>query len=327
VQTTDRRVVATLLPAADDDDSSAGGWVVGLLLAQGLYYSLRHLANAWLIAARGEAEQAAFWDTFAGLIAMQVIASLGLFVGGMMAAAGRRRGLIIGATLGVVNAVLLLGLQMSFQRPTDAMTWYGIPLLQAFIGAIGGAAGSRVWQPRPSLSPIAGDARAGNEMLTTAIPDRPVEVVVETTPWLRILLGVAIAVGGTVSARLIRHFVVVVGGGTGREMQQSVFITWEIGALAQVIGGAVAGATTRGGALYGFWVGVPAAVFLVVAQATVMATKESALVASWLMGAPVPDGSPTALIMQGVQIVVFASVGGWLGTLVMPADPRRPPPA
>src|SRR5207253_2664906 len=92
------------------------------------------------------------------------------------------------------------------------------------------------------------------------------DTVIEPLPLARILAGVAVAVAGTLGARMIREFVVVAGGGTGREMQ-SQFITWEIALVAQVIGGATAGARTRAGVLFGFCVGLPVAAILVIAQA------------------------------------------------------------
>src|SRR5581483_6949455 len=98
------------------------------------------------------------------------------------------------------------------------------------------------------------------------LPDRPTATVAEPLPWGRIILGTAVAVGGTLWARMIRDFVVVASGGSGYEMQQSQFITWEISVVAQVIGGGIAGASTRGGAVYGLWVGLPAAGLLAVAQ-------------------------------------------------------------
>ena len=79
------------VPAAADESASAGGWVVGLVLAQGLYYALRHLANAWLLAQGAGVTEAAFWDDrFAGLLTAQGLQAMALFAGGMLAAAGRR---------------------------------------------------------------------------------------------------------------------------------------------------------------------------------------------------------------------------------------------
>jgi hypothetical protein len=327
VRTVDIEAAASM-PAADaDTTSTAGALLIGLLLAQGLYYGLRHLAVAWRLTTSDPATEAEFWDrTVGGLITLQALQAVALLAGGMVATAGRRHGVAMGTALGVFNAVLILTLQRLMHQPTDEFSSYGQPLLNAFVGAVGGAIGSRVWQPPPELPPLIGDGRTGEKALTTAIPDRPVEVLDEPWPWGHIALGAAIAVGGTLGARVIRDFVVMAGGGTGREMQ-SQFITWEIALVAQVIGGTVAGAGTRGGALYGFWVGVAAAVCLAVVQSLAVGRVPAHSTPGWLIGGAGADASPAGLTVLAIQAVLLGIVGGWLGGLVLPADPgRRNPP-
>jgi hypothetical protein len=214
-----------------------------------------------------------------------------------------------------------MALPLLSHRPADEVIWYIQPVLHVFIGAVGGAVGSRIWQPAPELPPIAGDGRSRREMLTTILPDRPAEVAVEPFPWLLVFAGILVAVGGTLGARLIRDFVVVAGGGKGREMAQSLFITWEITLIAQMIGGAMAGAGTRGGPMYGFWVGLPATIVLVVVQATAAVSVRLPTIPAWLIGAPVTEDSSAALVIQGAQVLLLGTLGGWFGSLVLPADP------
>jgi hypothetical protein len=108
---------------------------------------------------------------------------------------------------------------------------------------------------------------------------------------------------------------------------QSQFITWEIALVAQVIGGTVAGAGTRGGALYGFWVGVAAAVCLAVVQSLAVGRVPAHSAPGWLIGGAGADASPAGLTVLAIQAVLLGIVGGWLGGLVLPADPgRRNPP-
>ncbi len=311
-------------PAGLAGPSPAGALAVGLLLAQGFYYALWHLADAGLLACGGEAAEIGFWqNSFAGLLTSQALQAGALFVGAMLAAAGRRRGLLIGTALGFANAALLIGLPLLIRRPADEMIWYIQPVLHAFVGAVGGAVGSRVWQPAPELPPLASEGRAGREILTTILPDRPTDAAAESFPWLFILAGIVVAVGGTLGARLIRDFVVVAGGGKGREMQQSLFITWEITLIAQVIGGAMPAAGKRAGPLYGFWVGLSAAIILVMAHTAAAIRGPVPAVPGWLLGASVSEGSPAALVIQGVQTLLMGVLGGWLGSLVLPADPRN----
>jgi hypothetical protein len=312
--------------AIENESLAAGSWLVGLILAQGLYYSLWHLVSAGLLAHGSEAAETSFWnEEFAGLITAQGLQAVALFSGAMLAAAGRKRGLMIGAVLGLVNALLLFGLPVLLRRPTDESIWFVQPFLHAFVGAVGGAVGCRVWQPAPQLPPLTGDGRVGREVLTTVLPERPTEVVVESVPWLHILAGVVVAVGGTIGARMIRDAVVFAGGGKGREMAQSIFITWEITLIAQIIGGAIAGAGTRGGATYGFCVGLPAAIILAVVQAAAAVRVPTPTVPAWLLGLSVTEGSGAAIAIQAGQALILGALGGWLGSLVLPADPGYRP--
>lgn len=313
---------AVTTDGAADTGTVAGGLVIGVLLAQGLYYGLYHLGTAWLLGHGGPAAEETFRDSLGGLVLRQALQAAALIVGGMLAAAGRRRGMLIGATVGVANALLLIGLQHAFRRGVDDFFWLSQPPLHAFVGAAGGVIGSWVWQPPPRLAPLTGDGRAGQEALSTVIPERPEEVDFEPWPWGHILLGVLVAVGGTIGARFIRDLVVVAGGGTGREMQ-SQLITWEIALMAQVIGGVIAGAATRNGVLYGFWVGVPAAVILAIGQSVPALRVPSQALPSWLAAAPGGEGEPIVLVLQGIQAVLLGTLGGWLGALILPADPGR----
>jgi hypothetical protein len=311
-----------------DESGPLAGWLVGLLLAQGLYYALRHLGSAWLLAGGGPEAESEFWDgRLAGLVAQQAIQAFALFLGAMVAAAGRPRALALGAVFGLVNAALLLGFQLWRGQPSVEVNWYVGLLLHVFVGAAGAAVGCRLWRPAPELPQLAGEGRTGRELLTTILPEQAPELQVEPVRWQRIVVGVAVAVGGTIGARLIRDLVVMAGGGTGREMMQSQFIAWEIATVAQVLGGVIAGAGSRRAAANGFSVGVPAAIILAVVQATAVVHLPR-FGGAWLLGAAVAEGGPAAFIIQGVQALALGVLGGWLGGLILPADPghRRTPP-
>lgn len=324
IRTADDEVRVARLPSSSDNFASPlSGLLVGLLLSQGCYYGLRHLVTALILATHGPSGETDFWDrSFYGLMALQSIQAIALLLGGMIAAAGRRHGWALGATLGFLNALLLLAIQEVTRQPIDELTRYGTPVIHVFVGAIAGAIGSRIWQPAPILLPLPGGGRVGSELLTVVLPDQPDEVVSEPIPWLRIALGIAIAVGGTLGARMIRHYVVIAGGGRGHEMQ-SQFVIWEISLIAQVLGGAIAGAFTRYGAAYGAWVAVPTLIVLAMLQAFGTVTLMTHVVPSKLLGLPLGESTPSILIFQSIQVFVFGVIGGWLGGMTLPADPGR----
>jgi hypothetical protein len=265
-----------------------------------------------------------FWAGFDGLVAQQSIQAATLLVGGMVAGAGQRHGLALGAGVGLMDALLSLGLKLVSREAPGELVVFGQPVLHAFVGAVGGVIGCRIWQPAPELPPLTVDGRSAPETLTTILPDRPVAVSVDPAPWGRILIGIAVAVGGTLWARMIRDFVVVASGGSGHEMLQSQFITWEICVVAQVIGGCIAGANTRRGALFGFWVGLPAAGLLAIVQSVADIRSQAHEVPAGLLGLVVPEGAPAAVLIQAVQALLLCVLGGWLGGLILPAiKPKR----
>src|SRR5436305_14238582 len=98
VRTDDASTAAMPAIPMTDDTSSVGGLLVGLLLAQGLYYAFRHIAVAWLLFTGDPAREADFWDrSLAGLVTLQALQAAALLAGGMVATAGRHHGVAVGA--------------------------------------------------------------------------------------------------------------------------------------------------------------------------------------------------------------------------------------
>jgi hypothetical protein len=315
--------------AADPADAitPAIGVLIGLLLAQGLYYALRHLMTALLLMNGDVRAEAEFWAGGHGLVMQQATQALALVVGSMVAAAGQRYGWALGAALGVVNSLLLVSLQTLVGSPPDALIRFGQPLLHAALGAVGGLLGGRIWQPAPPLPAIAADPQPESERLTTAgaVADELPDMDVEFVPWVRILVGAIVGVVGTLGASVIRNLLLAASGGGGSEIKQSPFVPWIIAVVAQMLGGGIAGTNTRAGAANGFWVGILASVLLVVAQSFAdfqMVTHEFL---AWVLGlGKVPSGSAAALMIQGAQAVLVGVAGGWFGAQILPAiTPKR----
>ncbi|MFO0809442.1 MAG: hypothetical protein U0746_12520 [Gemmataceae bacterium] len=308
---------------ADGETTFGGGLVIGLVVSQGLTYALRHLAIAGLLWQGSPQEETAFWTTMPGLVVQQIAQGVALAIGAMLAGAGQRRGLAVGATLGTINAALLIGLQLMVrQRPTDILL-YSQPVLHAFLGGIAGMLGAAIWRAAPDLSTLAIVEKAPDLLTTTLPPIREI-VVAEPLPWGRLFLGTAIAVVGALGAGLIRDLVMSAGGGKGGyEMQQSQFVTWQIALVAIIAGGGIAGSNTRSGALYGFWAGALSSGLLALLAATVDLHLRMSEVAGWILGAQVAEGSPAALVFQGVQTVLAGTLGGWLGSLILPPPAAR----
>jgi len=138
--------------------ASRAGWqqsiwgriLIGLILAQGVYHGVRHLATAGLLALDG-ADAQTLWSGLDGFLMLQGMQLVGLFFGGLLAGAGQRQGAAYGMVLGIWNGVLVVLIQPSMAEQFNTVTLYGLPLLQAGVGALAGWLGGLIWRP---LTPV-----------------------------------------------------------------------------------------------------------------------------------------------------------------------------
>ncbi len=254
----------------EDDSRSKGGlfsgrwqqtpWgriLIGLLLAQGLYHGMRHLLTAGLLVA-GDAD---VWRTLTGLLVLQGLQGLGLLAGGGLAGAGQRQGFFFGAVVGVWNGVLAMLTTPNAAPGLTALAFYGQPLLQTAFGAAGGFLGSLVFRPLPTVN-VPQPGRAARDPKREA--KRPSSFA-GPIAWFRVAVGSAVAVTGAFWASVILETILEASGGnmTVSTQLQARLVTWEITAVAMLLGGGLAGATTFNGMKQGLVVGVAAAAMLV----------------------------------------------------------------
>ena len=83
-----------------------GRLLVGLLVAQGLYYGLRQLWTAGVLATNDTSDSV--WAALTGIIVMQALQAVGVVAAGILTGAGQRRGLLLGGAVGVWNGVLFV---------------------------------------------------------------------------------------------------------------------------------------------------------------------------------------------------------------------------
>jgi hypothetical protein len=129
--------------------------------------------------------------------------------------------------------------------------------------------------------------------------------------WFRVVLGTAFAVAGTLSATLLFRKVMDVSAGrlgTTSALQDQI-ITWEIKALALLVGGVLAGATSANGFKQGLLVALTACVVLVGLQA------------------PRTDNWLDIAFFTFISTFTLCAAGGWFGGRLFPpimkTDRRR----
>jgi hypothetical protein len=322
---------------------SFGFWprlLIGLVLAQGLYFGLRQAVNAAVLAG-GSAD---FWGSFPGLLTAQGLQAAALLAGSMVAGAGHSRGLLAGGLLGLWNAAILLMTPMGPALPRQDILVFGLPTLHAFVGAAGGLIGGLIWRPFPGTLDLGPADEPAVPMLDDlpAVaglgrqPEAPLLPEVKAAPrprpdpvaWDRVVGGVALGVGGTLWAHVLCGFVIR-GGGASVDREQTRFVAWEISALALFAAGTMGGSNSRGGALRGLIVGAVAASVLAGARAGMggppLPVQEYLIEALGGQPSAAPPGLALALLVM--HAVGLATFGGWFGSLLMPplAPPRARP--
>lgn len=284
--------------------TSWGRILIGLILAQGLFYGLRHGLTAILLGTQGGTAQE-LWQDVQNLLLLQAIQFLGLVAGGMLAGGGQRNGLVLGAIVGGWNGVLAVLLRQNPAQDLTMVGLYGQPLLHAAFGAVGGLLGSIIWQPIP-LAPVPVVLSPQRKVA----PKRKVSPFAGKVAWFRVVAGTAFAVAGTLSATMIYQKVLAMSGGrvgTTPDMQDRI-ITWEIKALAVLVGAALAGSTTTNGLKQGLFMGMATSIILVAVQA------------------PSTDRWLEVALLILVGTFSLSMVGGWFGGQLFPPivkGPRR----
>jgi hypothetical protein len=259
----DLRGPRPLAPAAASrwQQTSWGRVLIGLVLAQGLYFGLQHLLMGLIEFLTNQGVIQWTWTSLSGLIFLQIVQVLTLTAGGILAGAGQERGVALGALLGGWNGVLsvLLDpvLHPEFVPALTTLTLFGVPLVHIFFGTLGGWIGAAIWRPLQSIDPAHPTRKQG-------VPRPRKPLFAGRVSWFRVALGAVFAAAGYMTAAALFNFILDFSAGklTSDGFWQDRVVTWEIQALAVLVGGGVAGYNTANGLKQGMFVGVVASVLV-----------------------------------------------------------------
>jgi hypothetical protein len=270
---------------------------LGVALAQGLFYGARHLMTAALKGAYGDDFTEA-WSSVHVLVIYQAIQLFTVLVGGMLAGSGQRAGILLGSVVGIWNGVFSVMIQSGPGHPLTAVSIYGQPVLQTAIGALGGWAGCLLW--KPLLPPVLPGAT--HLLRKPGKAKRHFSLFAGKVAWLRVTAGIAVAVAGSLSATIIFDKVLEASNGvlsTSDQLQDQV-ITWEIKALALLVGGCLAGATTANGLKQGLVAALGVSAVLIGTQA------------------PYAKQPVEVAVFTVVSAFTLTTAGGWFGSQLFP---------
>jgi hypothetical protein len=274
-----------------------GRILIGVLLAQGLFYGLRHLLTAVLLAVEGEERLQVLWGGANGLLLLQCVRLVSVGFGAVLAGGGQRNGLMLGGMVGVWNGVFSV---LFLTGPAQALTTIAVlgqPVVQAACGALCGWLGSTYWKPIP-IAPLHVPVVKRKRGLIRS----NLHVLRGPVAWFRVAAGVLLAVAGTVTATFLFDMVLDASQGAlgTTDGLQDQLITMEIKALSLFLGGALAGSSTRNGLKQGLLVGLLTCVILI--------GIEMHFVAKWAQVA----------LLTLLSAFPLTLVGGWFGSQLLP---------
>lgn len=256
-----------------------------------------------------------------------ILQAVALGVVGMVVGAGNRRGLVIGAGIGLLSAGVVVSLARLAEPsvlaghpaviyagiglPLSARLLYLLPTMFILAGALGGSIGARVWRPLEFQTPpmAAGGAQANG--VSVSLPTsggRRAFQLPGPLSCLRVTAGILFGIGvGLLGCRQVIAFLLAASEGALRietQFAERIAIV-EIFAVAILLGGCIAGATTRSGLKHGIGVGIGCAI---------------AVVGMFLGGATRSMGDPAPFVFAAVFL---GPLGGWFGGELLPPGTRK----
>jgi hypothetical protein len=299
---------ADSLPSAPDPKSRWqqtpwGRIVVSVLIAQGLAYCFQMLFNAWFLASGSESEPVG-WNTPAGLLLLNTIQAFCVVVCSMLAGANQARGITSGGLVGLCSGLIYLIFHRSSREVLEPAVFYAQPLLQFLCGLLGGIVGYRIWKPVPLFNVEIEVDKSG-----FGIPRPAKKLLRGPIHVFRVLLGAAVAVAGAVFVKELMDQLMRNSQGMFQVKSYATekLIVYQIIALTSMIGGAIAGSSSRNGFKQGLCTGVLAATLYFGVQ---LANPKAVLEIS---------------LFTGGAVAVMSTFGGVFGSTLFPPLAKEQP--
>lgn len=281
---------------------------IGIAVAAGLYVGMHEWATA-VVSPSSEwwGEASGVWFTFA----MRVLA---VAVGGVLAGAGRKAGVLTGLAVGAAAgglSVLPDALQGGVDRQAGTLA-----AVLGGVGLLAGIVGARIW----SLSADAFEQTSftNGSSLAMLAQEEDRRRTVRPTSWPRILIALTLLLVGVTSTGAVRDGLragtagQLKMGGTGNADQVELQIAVIFGALA----GGIAGATTGAGLRHGLILGTLAGpIFAALSMRRALPPINGFLET---INLPHDMSNPQSLVATIGFVFVGCVASAWLGGQLLP---------
>jgi len=228
--------------------------IVGCVVALGMHLAFREWAIGGLELAGLNEIGANAWLNF-------TLRVLGTVIGGLLSGAGRPQGFWGGVVVGTVSGFAWVAIDPYPHIQVDLLK-LGLATTVAVAGGIAAVFGQRMW-PAPIELPVAHSPR--NSSLLKLKAGEGQKEKVYPTSWVRLIIGVTVAVCGVMAADMIRGGLATLPKGminlSGVGASQR--IDTQIAGFLVLVGGLIAGAGTGVGFRHGLIAGLITGVGLI----------------------------------------------------------------
>jgi hypothetical protein len=234
--------------------------MLGLLVTAGVTLMLiraTELILTW------DAPLGEFWKSISGFIVWQSLELVGVFLGAMMAVAGRNEMLTVGFLLGTTVGFLTLIILPTNQNIPQPL-YFAMPAWFTVAGALGAWIGESLWHPqhRKSIKIISSRTLTQDQQESNAtqlLRQAVLGLIFANIRWLKVILAVVIilptlwytheAVSWVMLKLGLSAWVVEVG-------LQKAWVETMVKIIVIMLAAAMTGAGTTHGIAHGFWTGV-----------------------------------------------------------------------
>jgi hypothetical protein len=174
----------------------------------------------------------------------------------MLASANQDRGVVSGGLVGLWSGLIFLGLHWGARDVLAPVAFYAQPLLHMLWGLFGGIIGNRIWKPVPLFNVEGEVDRSG-----FGIPRPAKRLLRGPIHVFRVMIGAAIAVAAAVFVKELVDQLLRNSQGlfSIKSHLTEKLIVYQIVALTSLVGGAIAGSSSRNGFKQGLCTAVLAA--------------------------------------------------------------------
>jgi hypothetical protein len=303
---TNHAVPVPFIDETADGPSFLRRLALGLISLLGLYQGLKHLALAAVLVQTGVPVLSS--DSQLSLLITSI------FAASIVAGTVNRRAEATGLLLAVAAAVGFLAPDLWSGGAIPDEWLFGVPTMIAIIGVIGGFAGRLMVPPAPNL-PTFGRLESRVVLKSRGKPAR--------IAWLQVVFGAGIAISGAVFADDIRHVLSKVLAGGGGAFGARSLVGWQVSAMGALVGGVVAGFTSRAAVRQALMAGLGAGAGTVFFLATRHTADSSPVLDFWIDQFNAKGDRLLPVAAAGVSTCLATALGGWLGCHVFPPPPQK----